>query len=676
MNISNLPGLQIASSFIEADSPNFRPNCWPPSSNFPVVVDTDGSVISRYGDARWDFSVWQGSNLKIYFGDGQGQGHKLSQDNANLLRQIVAWWLWGYAAVTNPRSLVSKFATIKPIFVICSQHNISASQLSDFPDIIKEIASNPTIKEKHLITYLNDLMFISKEIGFNILDEKGMSIFVSAVVKRDKIQTAYIPTRLWHYQVKRLKECLDDFIAHKDKIEECYKFCLEAYANNAGGKLSHAFNGLSEKSPFNSARYIGKRPSGQIFYGSFANTAKTFEIDTLLKKWGNADEVFGIGTLSSYMSLISFVGLAYTLNFSLMRVEECNRLRADCFEVEVDPLGTEIYLIRGATTKTLEDNNARWIVSPSVKIAIDAMVSIASLRMLAAQEDPHTNLPKEFIDNPVLQCTSHEPWIPKNPSQIKNLFRNARKYSEALKIWPKLFDENELRITEKDLEMANRLTSGLDPEKYSVGKVWPLAWHQLRRTGAVNMLASGLVSEFSVQYQLKHASRAMSQYYGQNYYKLKEPLNDEARSFYLREMYESIVRDLKELQADHYVSPHTEKRKEQLLSEISEKDHKQLLAAAKSGKVSYRETFLGGCANLGPPCPLGGISNISSCMGFGDEKPCKSALIDKEKLPMINQLKDVLSSQIKGVEIGTPLYESLQAQLESAERAIHVIHRS
>ena len=676
MNISHLPGLQIASSFIEVDSPNFRPNCWPPSSDFPVVVDTDGSVISRYGDARWDFSVWQGSNLKIYFGDGQGQGHKVSQDNANLLRQIVAWWLWGYAAVTNPRSLVFKFETVKPLFVLCSQHSIAASQLSNFPDIIKEIASNPKIREKHLITYLNDLMFVSNELGFTILNEKSMSIFVGAVVKRDKIQTAYIPTRLWHYQVSRLKECLDDFIAHKDKIEECYKFCLEAYANNAGGKLSDAFNGLSEKSPFNSARYIGKRQSGQIFYGSFTNTAKKFEIDTLLEKWSNANEVYGVGALSSYMSLISFVGLAYTLNFSLMRVEEGNRLRADCFEVEIDPLGNDIYLIRGATTKTLEDNNARWIVSPSVQVAIESMVSIASLRMLAAQENPYASLPKEFIDNPVLQCTSHEPWIPKNPSQIKNLFRNARKYSEALKIWPKLFDENELRITEKDLEMANRLTSGLDPEKYSVGKVWPLAWHQLRRTGAVNMLASGLVSEFSVQYQLKHASRAMSQYYGQNYYKLKEPLNDEARSFYLREMYESIVRDLKELQADHYISPHTEKRKEQLLSEISEKDHKQLLAAAKTGKVSYRETFLGGCANLGPPCPLGGISNISSCMGFGDEKPCKSALIDKEKLPMINQLKDVLSNQINVVEVGTPLYESLQAQLESAERAIHVIHRS
>ena len=243
----------------------------------------------------------------------------------------------------------------------------------------------------------------------------------------------------------------------------------------------------------------------------------------------------------------------------------------------------------------------------------------------------------------------------------------------AKNMWPKLFDGKELTITEADLEMANRMTFGLDPEKFAVGKVWPLAWHQLRRTGAVNMLASGLVTEASLQYQLKHASRAMSQYYGKNYYRLKEPLNDEARAYYLREMYQSMVREFKALQSDQYVSPHGEKRKQQILSEISEKDHEQLLKAAKAGRISYRQTFLGGCANSGPPCPLGGISNISSCMGFGGNTPCASALLDKSKLPMIKQLKNVIAIQIFDAAPDSPLYESLQAQLESAERAIHVI---
>ena len=331
---------------------------------------------------------------------------------------------------------------------------------------------------------------------------------------------------------------------------------------------------------------------------------------------------------------------------------------------------------RGITTKTIEDGDARWIVSSSVDIAVKAMTAVASMRMKAAVENPFIDLAKEDIENPILQSLPHEPWSPRRPrSQPIKKYKKARSYGDILNIWPKLFDAKELTITESDLEMANRLTDGLDPEKISVGKVWPLAWHQLRRTGAVNMLASGLVTESSLQYQLKHATRAMSQYYGKNYYRLKEPLNDEARGYYLREMYRAMVREFKSLQSDQYVSPHGEKRKNQILHEISEKDNKQLINAAKAGRISYRQTFLGGCANAGPPCPLGGVSNVSSCMGFGEERPCKSVLLDKEKLPRIKQLREVVTLQINETKYGSPMHESLQAQLESTERAINAIKR-
>lgn len=110
-----------------------------------------------------------------------------------------------------------------------------------------------------------------------------------------------------------------------------------------------------------------------------------------------------------------------------------------------------------------------------------------------------------------------------------------------------------------------------------------------------------------------------------------------------------------------------------ILNEITEKDHAQLVNAAKAGNISYRETFLGGCANSGPPCPFGGISNISSCMGYGTKRPCASAILDKEKLSEIKKLKDTISAQLVGAEEGSPMYESLQAQLESVERAINVI---
>jgi len=60
-------------------------------------------------------------------------------------------------------------------------------------------------------------------------------------------------------------------------------------------------------------------------------------------------------------------------------------------------------------------------------------------------------------------------------------------------------------------------------------------------------------------------------------------------------------------------------------------------------------------------------------MGFGSSSPCASALLDKAKLPLIQQLTSTLNLQLQGAEVDSPLYESLQAQLESAERAIHVI---
>ncbi|WP_282109270.1 hypothetical protein [Shewanella algicola] len=674
MNVAELPGLQIESPIITTDAENFRPSSWPPPIDFPVITDAEGNVVSRYGDVRWDLSPWAGYTLTIHFGDGPGQGKRISSENASLLRQIVAWWLWGAAAVRSARSLVFKFESIKPLFVACTDNGIVVSELYKFPRVIQDVASYYSTRGNRLISYLNALSYAEDQLGFTLLNEKGMKILSEALPNNDETQTAYIPVRIWNYQISRLRECLDDFIAHKDDIEACYNFCLDAYAKNAGGSLSMAFGGLGSSGPFNGRRSIGLQKSGKEFYGIFRDTTRNYKIEGLIEKWCNTENKMTPVTLSSYLSLVCQAGLAYILNFSLMRLEEAGKLRADCYELESDHLGNDIHILKGITTKTIEDGDARWIGSPTVDIAVKAMTAVASMRMKAAIENPYIELSKEDIENPVLQSLPHEPWSPRAPlKQPIKKYKKARSYGDIWNIWPKLFDAKELTITDADLELANRLTDGLDPEKFAVGKVWPLAWHQLRRTGAVNMLASGLVSEASLQYQLKHASRAMSQYYGKNYYRLKEPLSDEARGYYLRQMYQAIVREFKSLQSDQYVSPHGEKRKDQILHEITEKDHKQLIKAAKAGNISYRQTFLGGCANSGPPCPLGGISNISGCMGFGEEKPCKSALLDKDKLPMINQLREVVSIQINGAEEGSPMHESLQAQLESAERAINVI---
>lgn len=674
MSALPLPGLQIDSPLVTPSAQNFLPPKWPPPRDFPVTIDADGNVVSRFGDTSWNLGPWNGRSLQLNFGDGPSSrsAQVISTENADIFRYVTAWWLWGPNAVRSARTLEGRHGLMKVVFVTCSDAGIKATDLSRFPKVIESLASRLTsTRPDAVLAYLNDLWLVRNDLGFTILDTEGLKQLSALIPQRESTQTAYIPPRIWTYQVNRLSECINDYVAHRESIEACYRFCLDAYAANAGGSLVAAYTGLSNgQLPFHPNNLEMVNKGYRKFYGAFRLTAKRFGIDELLDRWVNASPQAGVKALSSYLTLINYVGLAHVLNFSLQRVGEGSVLRANCHSVERDFCGEEIHTVGGITTKTIKDDDARWIVAPSVQRTIEAMASVAQVRMLAWAEYPGRKPTDADIANPILQAWAYEPWSANDP---KYQLKKTPAYSQLQVMWPKLFDLEQLRITEADHILAMRMTFGLNPERFKVGMVWPLAWHQLRRTGAVNMLATGLVTDSSLQYQLKHATRAMSRYYGQNYLRLQSQLDDEARGLYLREMYRSLAREFEKLTSDRFVSPHGEKRKAQILESVTQKDHDKLVADGSAGRISYKETFLGGCVKLGTPCPLGGVSNITGCMGYGLELACSDVLLDREKRPMIVKLKDLLLDRRDRAEDGSLLRDAMQAQLESAERALHVI---
>lgn len=649
------------------------PPSWPPPDDYPIVVDAQGDIVSRYSDPAWNLSPWAGRTLRIAFGDDdQSRGAKLSPGNANLLRMLSAWWLYGPNAVRSAQTLAAKHTIFKPIFVVCSEEGILASELFKYPRVVDKVSGRLSRSEaRKVFAQLHDLYSAREALGFVILDQAALKQLSSLLPEHQAEQTAYIPPRIWSYQVLRLRQCLDDYLSHREQVEACYRFCLEAYKVNACGGSPYSLTKQIYK-PFEPTISPGTERGGRRFHGAFRLTAARFGVDELLERWIERGDVFGIRILARYLSLVSYVGLAYLLNFSLMRVDEGARLRASCLEVERDVLGDDIYVLSGVTTKTIVDEDARWIVSPSAEIAVEAMASVAQLRLEAKRLRPDYEVDKEDEKNPPLLSRIYEPWKPGGKT-IKRERIVARPYSDLIDYEKKLFDPEQLRITHTDLKLARQMNLDLDLEKYAVGKIWPLSWHQLRRTGACNMLATGLVTEGALQYQLKHGSRAMSRYYGQNHYKLKTSLDDDARGYYLREMYQAVVRDFAALHGDDHLSPHGEKRKSQIVDVISEKDHKSLLRSAEQGKISYRETFLGGCAKPGLACPLGGITNITGCLGYGEDIACAWVLVDKAKRTGIAKLRSIFLAQLNEAAEGSPIKASLLAQLESAERALHVI---
>lgn len=653
------------------DSSELASLTWPPPADYPIVRDATGNIVCRYGDVDWNLTAWNGKRLIIKFGESSSRGRAISPPNAQVRRKICAWWMFGPSGCHRARTLSERHAIMKPLFVACTDSGICATELRKYPKVIEKVAAllSPS-QGNNVLALLSDLFACRMLLGFVILDEPGLSLLASLIQPRASSQTAYIPPRIWSYQVKRLREFLDDFHAHHKQVSDCYRFCLDAYAANRDAGLT-TWPKMNNRSPFAVAT---KSMNGCVYHGPFRMVARRFGIEELLERWVSNSPDFRVARLSSYMSLASKVGLLYTLNFSLMRLGEGSGLRSDCFVVERDSLGDDICYVRGTTSKTVQDDEAHWIVSPTVQIAIDAMVRIAELRMEARSLDSSISLPDGELRTPILQTRPFEPWAPSAFDMAHS--KNDQSYGLIVSSWPKLFDEEQLRITDEDHRIARQFTFNLDPKRFAVGKVWPLACHQLRRTGAVNMLASGMVSDASLQYQLKHANRAMSRYYGQNYHRVHATLDDETRGFYLREMYSTLVREFTELQSDRFVSPHGERRKVHILSAISDKDHSSLLRDARAGRISYRENFMGGCAKPGTPCELGGISNVSGCMGYGAMNPCEHLLLSKEKRPILIKLLDRATGNLSVAPPDSMLSLSLKSQLESIERALNVIDRS
>ena len=224
------------------------------------------------------------------------------------------------------------------------------------------------------------------------------------------------------------------------------------------------------------------------------------------------------------------------------------------------------------------------------------------------------------------------------------------------------------------LTMARLATPTLS-DAFAVGKLWPLAWHQLRRTGAVNRQASGLVSDASLQFQLKHVARAMSLYYGQNHSRVR--LEEKAHSLYVRVLYETLGRQLQQLTSERFTSPHGEKRKSEMVRLIAPADAKKVIDLAKKGTVAYRPILLGVCTSR-TPCPYGGIDNIAHCGGdsSGGPKPCADVLYDPAQRNAVKALEAVLDERLATADEGSPLRASLKAQKRSVENYRHVIRQT
>lgn len=664
--------LGLRADWVTSATSAFRPATWPPARDWPVSVDRAGVILSRWGDPVWDLTPLAGTTFKLNFGDGADcRTEPLDSDNADLLRLAVTWRMWGPRSVRAAGTLQATFTMLRAVVALCSRNGILASDLMRFPrvfeqlpDVIAPSRFGSTITELHRI-------YDSREsLGFFIVDADGLKRLVGAQPDHETVQTPYIPPRIWSYQVQRLRECLDDFLGVSEQVEAFFHYCIEAYSSNYGSLVAAlAKDRDSDRAPFN--KNSRTRP-GTVYLGTFSENADNHRVTSVLTKWlGVSRDDLTVRSFSAYLSLVNIAGVAYVANFTMQRKEEVASLRTSCLTWEEDERLGRVPIICGETTKTDNDSDARWVASPSVEVAVNAMAVIARMRMISDRANPVVAASKLDEEDPYLFANPSEPWG-SGKVTVYHVRREVDSMAEVIRHYPALFDSDQLRITEADLRVARQLTPNLPGDKFAVGQIWPLAWHQYRRTSAVNMFASGLISDSSMQNQMKHSSRLMPLYYGRGYTRLH--LNEQVEATVVAAMYESMAAQLRTAMSERFVSPHSDERKQAIVVNlVSTKDVKTLTAWARNGKVSFRENRLGGCMKSGA-CEYGGVESVARCAGGDGGKPCSDVLFDRAKEPQIRGDLKRIDDEIANLSEDSPRRRALLADRRGLENYLNVIN--
>ena len=245
-----------------------------------------------------------------------------------------------------------------------------------------------------------------------------------------------------------------------------------------------------------------------------------------------------------------------------------------------------------------------------------------------------------------------------------------------------LFDRQQLTITEDDLKIARAVCPTLNRERFQVGKLWIPAWHQFRRTGSVNMFASGDISDSSVQLQMKHLTRAQPLYYGRGNAALH--LNNDVRVLLVNAQYEATARELVAMHTDRYVSPHGDKHKARLLAPandgdpvnlISEADAKHYEKIFREHRMGGRLTVLGACINNGQ-CDGDCVTSVGDCAGGDGKAPCAFVLFDRTRHAFNQKRLEVVRLQMEQTPPYTPLHRHLQQEERGLENYFVYINKA
>lgn len=348
------------------------------------------------------------------------------------------------------------------------------------------------------------------------------------------------------------------------------------------------------------------------------------------KNDGSLDH-FIAGRINQHQMTLMLTLVAYTG----MRKSEVLILPLENCLKDFEFLGSTHYEVQGSTHKLNQGvkREAGWVTSHQGVRAIRLAQRIGRV-MLQFHDTPA----KEG-QQALLFASTGSPYRKKTAASFDRTLTEARE-----RLCPEINDQDMVELDRLEMER------GWAKDGIEVGKRWPLAMHQLRRSLAVYAHRSGMVSLPALKAQLQHITQEMSAYYASNFsaatnlvFNAKHIATEwgaaKAESSYFAYALGLLFAD------DELLGQGVTR-----MSDVVERrTREETLTLFAQGKVAYRETVLGGCIST-EACKTDPLDPIPyDCL----ESNCVNMVVLGKRLAMVIQSQQSAVAMLEQTEPGS-----------------------
>lgn len=616
-----------------------------PLNTTTISYDSNRNVKSRFSDMVWDFSsqISQINRRKTVNFNFIKNNDKELQDKLVFEAKLISYGLlYAYtgSSANKINQLVDDYGRIRFVIEAASNINTTLSTISFnnelFKKIIDGVAEKSRQQIKLLLSFFKKIsslsnIYISHNFTLSVNQFNQLNNLLNSRSVEVSNQHLVIPTRIYSHIYNQSEIILDEYLLHCKEIE--------AFAKKRSKDVEEV--------------------NGKIYYRS-----QNFKYNhkNEVKKFGLLANKYNILTkidVLHYLNLISDIALSRILMFTGMRAGEILNAPENCL-IELNQNNRNIYILNSYTNK--ETNNgpmkATWITSCAVKKAIDVLKSInkitgydSAFKRVKGSEFPL------FLGRG-----------DKLNSALYNVPLKARvRLDEAFEYFN--FD---FIVNENDLDELKLTATESELEYYNVQLDcnFPINNHQFRRTLTVYAARSTLVQTPALKAQLKHLTRDMTYYYGnQSEFAPNFIAEDTLVQAYQNELHkynnECFLEDV--INATEPLFGASGIRLQNLKNDpivpIFLTDSKSALKDIKNGKLFYKRTAIGGCNRNGICDKISPLS-ITACIS------CNDAIFSEKSVKALTTAKDNFYKQIKLFDEDSHFALQLRSEIESIDKIL------